>query len=279
MSLNAEKYIKYPLYIEGATSFERLMLRMGWGGPIKCTVCGSLAFMKRIKENLRESCDCSACGATNRKRQIALIVCDAVRRTLGGGVDSIRDLPKYPNLVIYNTETGGALSRELSRMKNYFSSEYFGEGHKSGETVNGKMHQDLMALSFENESIDFVISSDVFEHIPYPYKAHEEIYRVLRPKGRHIFTVPFYKTRFLDESRTSIDAEGNITHTMPPLRHGDPVRPEGALVHNIFALEMVVNLARIGFRTNVYLIHSYWRGILGSGAVVFEAIKDQAVSV
>jgi SAM-dependent methyltransferase len=250
------------------------MLKMGWGGPIKCTVCGSLAMMKRIKENLRESCDCSACGATNRKRQIALVVCDAVRRTRGGGVDSIRDLPRYPNLAIYNTETGGAFARELSRMKNYSASEYFGPEHKSGETVKGKMHQDLMALSFDSESIDFVLSSDVFEHIPYPYKAHAEVFRVLKPKGRHIFTVPFYKTKFLDEHRTSIDADGNITHIKPAMHHGDPVRSEGALVHNIFALEMLVNMAKIGFRTNVYHIHSYWHGILGSGAVVFEAIKD-----
>lgn len=274
MSLNAEKYIKYPMYAEGPTPLERLMLRTGWGGPIRCTVCGSLAFMKRIKENLRESCNCSACGATNRKRQMALIVCDAVRRARGGGVDSIRDLPKYPDLVIYNTETGGALSRELSMMRNYFSSEYFGDEYKSGETVRGKMHQDLMALSFENESIDLVLSSDVFEHIPYPYKAHAEVYRVLRPKGRHIFTVPFYRTKFLDEHRTSIDSEGNITHTKPALHHGDPVRSEGALVHNVFALEMLVKMADIGFRTNVYHIHSYRHGILGTGSVVFEAIKD-----
>jgi len=274
MSLNAEKYINYPMYDSGLPLPERLMLKMGWGGPIKCTVCGSLAVMKRIKDNLRESCNCSACGATNRKRQIALVVCDAVRRTRGGRVNSIRDLTRYPDMVIYNTETGGALARELSRMENYHASEYFGPEYKSGDSVKGKMHQDLMALSFENDSIDIVLSSDVFEHIPYPYKAHAEVYRVLRSKGRHIFTVPFYKTRFLDEHRTRIDADGNITHTLPALHHGDPVRSEGALVHNIFALEMLVNMAKIGFHTNVYHIHSYWHGILGSGAVVFEAIKD-----
>lgn len=274
MSLNAEKYIKYPMYAGGPTPLERLMLKTGWGGPIKCTVCGSLAMMKRVKENLRESCTCSACGATNRKRQIALVVCDAVRRTRHGRVNSIRDLSRYPDLAIYNTETGGAISHELSRMEHYSSSEYFGPEYKSGEIVKGKMHQDLMALSFDSESMDIVLSSDVFEHIPYPYKAHAEVYRVLRPKGRHIFTVPFYKTRLLDEHRTQIEADGNIIHTLPAMYHGDPVRPEGALVHNIFALEMLVNMAKIGFRTNVYQIHSYWHGILGTGAVVFEAIKD-----
>jgi SAM-dependent methyltransferase len=159
-------------------------------------------------------------------------------------------------------------------VKGYRASEYFGEGHKSGEIVRGKMHQDLMALSFESGTCDLVLSSDVFEHIPYPYRAHAEVYRVLKPRGRHIFTVPFYTTRYLDEHRTSIDADGTITHLKPPMHHGDPVRAEGALVHNIFALEMLVRLAEVGFHTNVYQIHSYWHGILGSGAVVFEAIKD-----
>jgi SAM-dependent methyltransferase len=274
MSLRADKHIKYPLSAAGPTGLERLMLRLGWGGPIRCTVCGSLAFMKRIRENLRESCNCSACGATNRKRQIALVICDAVGRMRAGSPSSLRDLRRYPDLAIYNTETGGAVSRELAEMKNYRASEYFGEEYKSGETVRGKMHQDLMALSFEDASMDIVLSSDVFEHIPYPYRAHAEVYRVLRPGGRHIFTVPFYATRYLDEVRTSIDEAGNIEHIAPPLYHGDPVRAEGALVHRIFALEMLVNMAKIGFRTNVYQIHSYRYGILGSGAVVFEAIKD-----
>ena len=250
------------------------MLRLGRGGPIRCTVCGSLTFMKRIKKNLRESCNCSACGATNRKRQIALVVCDAVRRMGRGGPRSLRDLAGCPDLVIYNTETGGAASRELSKMEGYLSSEYFGDEYKSGETVKGRMHQDLMALSFDNESVDIVLSSDVFEHIPYPYRAHEEVFRVLRHKGRHIFTVPFYMTQYLDEHRTSIDEEGSIRHLKPPLYHGDPVRAGGALVHNIFALEMLVKMAALGFRTNVYHIHSYRHGILGSGGVVFEAIKD-----
>ena len=96
MSLKADKYIKYPLYAGGPTSLERLMLRLGWGGPIRCTVCGSLAFMKRIKENLRETCNCTACGATNRKRQIALVVCDAVRRTRGGRVAPCGIFPGTP---------------------------------------------------------------------------------------------------------------------------------------------------------------------------------------
>jgi len=274
MSPEASKYIKYPLYPGPPTALERLMVKLGKGGPIRCTVCGSLAFMKRVMSNLRETCNCSACEATNRQRQMAFILCDALRRTRGGRVSSLKDIPKYQNLSIYNTESRGPVHGQLSGMKNYVSSEYFGDGYKSGATVKGKMHQDLMELSLDDASMDVVLSSDVFEHIPYPYKAHAEVYRVLKNKGRHIFTVPFYKTKFLDEHRTSIDADGNITHLLSPQHHGDPIRSEGALVHHIYALEMLVKLAEIGFRTNLYHVHNYWHGILGSGGIVFEAIKD-----
>ena len=159
-------------------------------------------------------------------------------------------------------------------MKGYVCSEYFGDSYRSGDLVNDVLHQDLMDLSFGNESIDLVLSSDVFEHIPDPYKAHEEVYRVLKPGGRHIFTVPFYQTEFLDEERAIADMTGNTVFLLPPLHHEDPMRSKGVLVYKIFSLEMLVRLRRIGFRTMLYQLYKPLYGILGPNAIVFEAIKD-----
>ena len=159
-------------------------------------------------------------------------------------------------------------------MKNYICSEYFGDSYKSGDFVNNTMHQDLMDLSLKEESIDLVISSDVLEHIPNPYKAHEEIYRVLKKKGRHIFTVPFYQTEFLDEDRAIIDSNGNAIFIKEPIYHGDQIRAEGILVYKIFSLEMLIRLRKIGFRTNLYHLYMPSYGILGPNAIVFEAIKE-----
>lgn len=158
-------------------------------------------------------------------------------------------------------------------MKNYFCSEYFGQAFKSGEFVGNIMHQDLMGVSFDDCSFNFVISSDVFEHIPDPYEAHREIYRILKPNGRHIFTVPFYQTEFLDEERTVVDDAGKNIFLKEPQYHGDPLRPEGALVYNIFSLQMLIELKKIGFHTNLYYLHKPLHGILGNNALVFEAIK------
>jgi 2-polyprenyl-3-methyl-5-hydroxy-6-metoxy-1,4-benzoquinol methylase len=51
----------------------------------------------------------------------------------------------------------------------------------------------MMAQTFENESFDLVITSDVFEHLPDVAPAVREILRTLKPGGAHIFTVPWIR--------------------------------------------------------------------------------------
>jgi hypothetical protein len=111
------------------------------------------------------------------------------------------------------------------------------------------------------------------EHVPDPYQAHGEIYRVLRAGGRHIFTVPYYASEYQDEKRAVIEGQGQIQWLKPPIYHEDPLRPEGALVYTIFGLEMLVRLAEIGFRTRMHHLYQPWRGILGANGLVFESVK------
>ena len=51
---------------------------------------------------------------------------------------------------------------------------------------------DLTALTFANNSYDFIYCSHVLEHIPNDKKAISEIYRVLKPGGIAMLTVPIY---------------------------------------------------------------------------------------
>lgn len=54
--------------------------------------------------------------------------------------------------------------------------------------------QDLS--SFENDSLDVVISFDVIEHLPNVHQHFKEVARVLKPKGKYIFQTPhkFFNT-------------------------------------------------------------------------------------
>lgn len=174
---------------------------------------------------------------------------------------------------IYNTEAHGALHSLLAGCPGYCASEYFGPDLASGEVgPGGVIHQDLEQLSFPDASFDVVLSTDVFEHVADPYRAHGEVHRVLRPGGHHVFTVPFHEQELLDQVRARIGEDGSIEHLVEPMYHSDPIRvDEGALVYTIFGIEMLVVLARIGFDVTVHHLFDPWRGLVGPGGLVFDA--------
>lgn len=45
-------------------------------------------------------------------------------------------------------------------------------------------------IPLPNGSVDSILCTQVFEHLPHPHIAMKELYRVLRPGGRCLFTVP-----------------------------------------------------------------------------------------
>ncbi len=92
---------------------------------------------------------------------------------------------------------------------------------------------------------------------------------MLKPGGRHVFTVPFHQTEFLDEHRTKIAPNGTITSLKEPAYHIDPLRQTGgALVHTVFSLEMLIRLAEIGFCTNLGHLYKLYYRILGTNGIV-----------
>jgi ubiquinone/menaquinone biosynthesis C-methylase UbiE len=120
-----------------------------------------------------------------------------------------------------------------------------------------------------------VITSDVLEHIPLPYQAHREIFRVLKRGGKHVFTVPFHQTRYFDEILAQPGNNDEPILLKQPVYHHDPIRPDGILVYTIFSLEMLLRLREIGFQTSMYRLYHPLLGILGANGLVFEAIKEQ----
>jgi SAM-dependent methyltransferase len=272
------QFLVYPLLLdELPTRVDAFAARRRRFGPIKCPVCGSYGFAEGFNAkpmNLRETGRCTNCGASNRQRQMAYVIRQSFATITGAQKPSLNEVAALRGFVVYNTEAQGPVNDRLAAMEGYLCSEYLGDDCKSGDVVDGIMHQDLTDLSFADESIDMVLSSDLLEHIPDPYRAHEEIRRVLRPGGSHIFTVPFHLHLHLDDKRAYVDEDGTAVHLKEPIYHGDPVRPaEGVLVYTIFALEMLVRLRHLGFVTNLYRLHSARHGILGPNAIVFEAIK------
>ena len=81
---------------------------------------------------------------------------------------------------VWEMSTYGATLKFLKdNLPSVLESEYF-QGVASGEEVNNILNQDVQKLSFDNESIDLITSSQVFEHVPDDMKGYKECYRVLR---------------------------------------------------------------------------------------------------
>ena len=60
----------------------------------------------------------------------------------------------------------------------------------SGKKYRKLRREDARQMTFANNSFSTVISMSVMEHIPNTQKAIKEAYRVLKPKGLFVFTVP-----------------------------------------------------------------------------------------
>jgi len=236
--------------------------------PMYCPVCGQITKITNVDpKNIRESCLCHICRSTNRQRQIAYTLCKKI------GISSLKKIKGYRG-TIYNTESYGNIHNQLIKNKRYISSEYFGKKYKSGEMIKGFLHQDLMNLSFKNNSIDIILSSDVFEHIPKPYSAHHEVFRILKKHGCHIFTVPFYSNQYKDNNRAFINKKNQIINLKTPIYHLDGIRPKkGTLVYNIFGKEMLSKLEQIGFKVKMQKLSKPFSGIFGNGSIVFIAQK------
>lgn len=78
------------------------------------------------------------------------------------------------------------------------------------EVCGEQLKVDIVApgddLPFENNSVDFILSSHVLEHFYDPIKALKEWYRVIRPGG-YIFAIIPHKERTFDKDRTRTTLE------------------------------------------------------------------------
>ena len=228
-----------------------------------------------------------------RSRQLAVAI---LSDFLGHKYSSIADFAKSAyakTLRILNTESRAALTEVLNRGIcgagwapdkdcSFISSEYFGSTFNAGQYYHyqklGKevRHEDLRKLSFGDNSLDLIISTEIFEHIPGPYDAFREVHRVLKPSGMHIFTVPFVADSLKDEMHAELVEGGEVKwlNDGEPLYHVDGVRPEGIPVFQIFGQEVAFNLCNMGFKVKVKALRNIPEvGILGEGAIYFVTEK------
>lgn len=209
----------------------------------------------------RESMYCRSCCASLRVRRIA----EALIALYGpaGGCDSFAELTEVPefralDVAEINTIGGlGSLHPLLQRLPRLAFSEYRGP-ERLGEVL-GTRNEDITRLTYPDAAFDLVLTSDTLEHVSDFRAALAETRRVLRPGGRHVFTVPVVWTRARTQSRARIDGDGQIVHLMPALYHGRggglyrfiPVGDD-LLTFTEFGRDIVDYLREAGFEAEVF---------------------------
>lgn len=128
------------------------------------------------KPNWRERLVCPNCGCNSRQRFI-------IHKVFAHYKVGMKVL-----LYEQATEVFKRIQREIPDVTGF---EYEKRDSHAGEEDKVILYEDVCRLSYTNESFDMLISNDVFSQADDYEKALKEAYRVLKPGGKMIFTVPF----------------------------------------------------------------------------------------
>ena len=198
-----------------------------------CPICsGNRIFIKLNSNEI--SIRCFSCRATS----ITLSLVTVMRSVC----------PEISSMVVYELSSRGSLKKFLEQSsKTLYYSEYF-KDVSPGSYIDGIQCQDVQRLTYPKEKFDLCTSTEVFEHIPDDVKGFSEIFRVLKPKGIFIFTVP------LDVNNKTIERviempNGKIEYRLSPEYHYDPIRGyENILVYRNYGYDILDKLKKIGFK-------------------------------
>jgi SAM-dependent methyltransferase len=226
-------------------------------GAGRCGVCGTVGEFVVTDAPTRETHRCRSCDASLRYRAQAAAIAWAYASPELALVE-LTEVPSFRELEIYEPGIDGPLRHVLGQQPHYVNS-YFWLDVASGDSLDGVRSEDLRALTFRDESFDLVISSDILEHVRGPLEAFAEIFRVLRPGGRHIFTVPL-AWPLPPSTRSRVDYSGpDDVFALPPEYHGSPSDPRGSLVYTDFGMDLPESLRELGFETVTH--HGYRKAI------------------
>ena len=96
---------------------------------------------------------------------------------------------------ILDVGTSQRFAKELKSYENLFEGkEYLAGGYNPKMDYgdyNCDLHTDIEQIPFDDGSLDAILCIEVLEHVANPFKALDEIYRVLKSGGKVFFTTPF----------------------------------------------------------------------------------------
>lgn len=217
--------------------------------PGYCVVCDRIVSFRNERHgdtgwvNLRAQMKCVGCGMTARMRSFI----HGVKISLAG--------PSFKRGLVFERVT--SMFRILAGMlPGIEGCEYLGSELAPGaklvtESTRHRLgdvpvrHEDMQSLSFPKSSLDYVLHSDVLEHVPDPYQGLRECSRVLRSGGVMLFACPVYA---VPDTKKIAELRGGKTEFLGnPVFHGDPLNGAGVPVYNNFGFDIFDRVKEAGF--------------------------------
>jgi SAM-dependent methyltransferase len=169
---------------------------------------------------------------------------------------------------VYELSSRGALFHFLvKQFRNLSYSEYF-DDVAPGMYKGGIQCQDVQQLLVSDESFELVTSTEVFEHVPDDRKGFAEIYRVLKPGGHFVFTVPLTEDSSTQE-RVVVGENGILHHILPPEYHGDKLRgARNVLAFRNYGNDITEKLTNAGFTAEISFVSDQKHRIANQPVIV-----------
>lgn len=228
-------------------------------GPIlpSCNVCGSTSGFVH-QERMREGYICANCGASSRHRAVMY----ALGRCLSEG-----DLPTWSwrtnkDIVILESSGRGSYPMMLKEKFSYYNTEY--DPDSDLMKVPYTRFADFQNLAYSDNEFDYVMATDVFEHIREDDKAFREIYRALKPQGTFIMTVPYNHNWEETLVRVNTAGERDI-FVLPPEYHGGGGQ---TLTYRIYGRDLLHRLHGYGFTVAYFDLEIPKYGIVRQAVLV-----------
>lgn len=210
-----------------ASQLEWRALRLGRG---VCPLCEGSRFLRFSRDLLGTRC----------------LACQASAISMAIGTVVGREVPNLAEARVCELSARGPFHAFLARRAGELSGSEYYDGVETGEIRDGAACQDVQRLTYEDACFDLCTSTEVFEHVPDDRRGFSELYRVLKPGGRLVFTVPLSDEPTTCERATGTG--GELQHLRPPTYHDDFIRGAGrVLVYRDYGLDIVDRLGDAGF--------------------------------
>jgi len=172
-----------------------------------------LSEIERNKLNLRESSFCPYCRNSLRSRLLAKAIIESEAFNRNTNLKEwVKEKNQKKDFKVAEINSCGNLHPFLAQLKNLAFSEY--------------PNEDIMHLSYPDNSFDLVLHSEVLEHVQDPEKALNECKRILKKNSICLFTIPLIPGR-KTINRVKLDNKSNkLINLKSPSYHGSDNRED-----------------------------------------------------